>query len=298
MNITKSETISSRKSLIRVFAAFIIAMLVFTFISSDLRVDAADTAAVKKLSAPTIVPEARYDSAYTHPYNKQTNTIIVDWNNVKNAKKYELYVKGGAYTSYTKYKTVTASKCTVTNLKRCTNYKFKVRAVNGSVKSSFSKVVTIKTARMDYDQRGWEAICKVVTHEVGGMDGDIWDKPIVYAADCITNAYTYAKYTNHPIFTPYLKRYNCIQDVLYKSGGYISEAALTNRGVTYYKVPEKVKQAVYGALYCKAYYKGIKNDFSIFWWCNTRTRVTSSKVSYCFQLPWGGYGCFWNQYWG
>ena len=277
-------------------SALITVVLVFTLINSDISASAA--AAVKSLSAPKIVEESRYDSAATHPYNKQTNTIIVDWNNVKNAAKYELYIKGGAYSSYTKYKTVTASKCTVTGLKLSTNYKFKVRAVNGSVKSSFSSVVTIKTARIDFDQRGWEAICKVVTHEVGGMDGNVWDKPIVYASDCIVNAYYRAKYTNHPIWTPYLKRYSSIQDVLYKSGGYISEQALTNRGVTYSKVPEKVKQAVYGSLYCKAYYKGICNNFSIFWWCNTRTKVTSSKVSYCFKLPWGGYGCFWNQYWG
>ena len=278
------------------FSALITVVLIFTLISSDLSASAA--AAVKKLSAPKIVPETRYDSAATHPYNKQTNTIIVDWNNVKNAVKYELYIKGGAYSSYTKYKTVTSSKCTVSGLKLCTNYKFKVRAVNGSVKSAFSPVVTIKTARIDFDQRGWEAICKVVTHEVGGMAGDIWDKPIVYASDCIVNAYYRGKYTNHPIWTPYLKRYTSIQDVLYKSGGYISEQALTNRGVTYSKVPEKVKQAVWGSLYCKAYYKGICNNFSIFWWCNTSTYMTSSKVSYCFKLPWGGYGCFWNQYWG
>ena len=295
MNITKSETISSGKSLIRIFAALMTVIMVFSFINTD---RSASAATVKKLAAPTITAEKKYDSAATHPYNKQTNTIIVDWNDVKNAKKYELYIKGGKYSSYTKYKTVTNSTCSVTGLKRCTNYKFKVRAVNGSVKSEFSPVVTIKTARMDFDQRGWEAFCRVVTHEVGGMSGDLWDKPIVYASDCIANAYTYAKYTNHPIWTPYFRKYNSIQEVLYTSGGYISEAGLARRGVYYSSVPEKVKQAVYGAIYCKAAYKGICNNFSIFWWCNTSTKVTSSKVSYCFKLPWGGYACFWNQYWG
>ena len=281
----------------KIFAALVTVLMIFAFIGTDLSASAATTK-VKSLAAPKIVAEKRYDSAATHPYNKQTNTIVVDWNDVKNAVKYELYIKGGKYTSYTKYKTVTSSKCTVTGLKRCTNYKFKVKAVNGSVKSAYSSVVTIKTARMDFDQRGWEAICKVVTHEVGGMDGDVWDKPIVYASDCIVNAYVAAKYTNNPIWTPYFRRYNSIQDVLYTSGGYISESALTNRGVTYSKVPSKVKQAVFGALYAKAYYKGICNKFDIYWWCNSSYKVTSSKVSYCFKLPWGGYGCFWNQYWG
>lgn len=274
-------------------------MMIFTFISPDLNASAVlYIPLVKTVTAPVITPEYKYDSAATHPYNKQTNTIVVDWSDVKNAQKYELYIQGGKYTTYTKYKTTTASSCTVTGLDRCTNYKFKVRSVNGLSKSSFSSVVTIKTARMDYDQRGWEAICKVVTHEVGGMQGDIWDKPIVYAADCIANAYTYAKYTNHPIWTPYFKRYNSIQDVLYKSGGYISEQALTYRGVTYNKVPEKVKLACYGALYCKAAYKGINNNFSIFWWRTTSYKVNSSKVSYSVALPWGGYACFYNQYWG
>lgn len=295
MNSTKSDTISLGRNMIKGFTVIIAVVLIFAFMSTDLRASAATT--VTKLKAPTIVPEVKYDSAETHPYNKQTNTIIVDWNDVKNAAKYELYIKGGNYDKYTKYKTVASSKCTVTGLTRCTNYKFKVRAVKGSVKSDFSEIVTIKTARMDYDKAGWEAMCRVITHEVGGMDGDIWDKPIVYAADCIANAYTYAKYTNHPIWTPYFRKYNSIQQVLYTSGGYISDAALTRRGVTYSKVPEKVKLAVYGAVYCKAAYKGINNNFSIFWWRNTSYRVTSSNVSYCFAIPWGGYGCFYNKYW-
>ncbi|MBR3666917.1 MAG: fibronectin type III domain-containing protein [Ruminococcus sp.] len=294
MNITQSETISSVKNVIKGFVAILAVVTIYAFFSTGLRA----SAAVKSLSKPTIVAEKKYDSAATHPYNKQTNTIIVDWNNIKNAKSYELYIKGGKYTKWTKYKTVSSSKCTVSGLERCKNYKFKVRAVNGSVKSDYSAVKTIKTARIDFDQKGWEAICRVVSHEVGGCAGDVWDKPIVYASDCIVNQYVAAKYTKNAMWSSYYKKYNSIQDILYKSGGFISDSGLNRDGSYYSKVTARVKTAVYGAIYAKAALKGICNDFGIYWWCNRSYKINSSKVSYCFKIPWGGYGYFWNKYWG
>ncbi|MBR4622227.1 MAG: fibronectin type III domain-containing protein [Ruminococcus sp.] len=276
-------------------ALFAAAIVIAIFVPSI----SASAASVTSLKAPVFVEEAKYESGATHPYNKQTNTLIVDWKDVKNAKKYKLYIKGGEFGSnFVLYKTVTSSTCTVTGLERCTNYKFRVRAINGDVKSPYSETITLKTARMDFDEAGWKAMCRIVFHEVGGINDDRWDEPIVWVSDCVVNTYVGAKYTNNKVFVNYYKKYNSIQDIIYKSGGFLSDAALTRRGATYSKVPDKVKTAVYGAVYAKATYKGIKNDFNVYYWCNMNHKVNSSKVSHSFALPWGGYGYIWNTYWG
>ena len=298
MNSTQCEIshLSGNNLLKAVIAAFA-ASFALVFFGASINASAADEKSVK-LSKPVFVAEAKYESEATHPYNKQTNTLIVDWKDVKNAKKYQLYIKGGKYGSkFVLYKTVTKSTCTVTGLERCKNYKFRVRAVNGSSKSSYSDTITLKTARIDFDKAGWEAMCRIVYHEVGGIDNDFWDKPIVYISDCVVNTYVAAKYTNNKIFAPYYRKYNSIQDIIYKSGGFLSDAGLTRRGATYAKVPLKVKTAVWGATYAKAAYKGITNNFGIYYWCNRNYYMKSSKISYTFKLPWGGYAYIWNKYW-
>lgn len=298
MNSTQCDiTHLFRTKLFKAFIAAFTVCFMFVILGESISAVAADEKKVT-LSKPVFVEEAKYESEATHPYNKQTNTLIVDWKDVKNAKKYELYIKGGKYgTTFVLYKTVTKSTCTVTGLERCTNYKFRVRAVNGTTKSSYSNTVTLKTARMDFNKAGWEAMCRIVYHEVGGINDSFWDKPIVYVSDCVVNTYVAAKYTNNKIFAPYYKKYKTVQDIIYKSGGFMSDANLTKRGATYAKVTNKVKTAVWGAVYAKASLNGINNDFKIFYWSNRSYYTKSSKISYSFKIPWG-YFYVWNTYWG
>ncbi|MGN0593979.1 MAG: fibronectin type III domain-containing protein [Hominimerdicola sp.] len=296
-SINQTSEMSFKRSMMRIIAVFM-ALVTVIMCSGNITAEAAGTSTVKfKLDAPVLKNEKTYSTEYTHPYNKQTNTIILHWNAVTNAQKYEIYIKGGQYSKWTNYATTASTDYTVTGLKRTTVYNFQVRAVKGNVRSSFSPMQTIKTARMNYDQKGWEAICRIVYHEVGQMSGSMWDKPIVYVSDCVVNRYVAAKYGNSPTWTPYYKRYNTIQDVIYKSGGFMSEAGLARDGATYNKVPTKVKQAVWGAVYGKTYYKGIANDYKIYYWCNRSTSKSSSKIAYSFKIPWG-YFYIWRQYWG
>ena len=249
------------------------------------------------LAAPVMVAEAQYDSAATHPYNKQTTQLTVRYKAVKNAAKYQLYIKGGKYKSWTLYKTTTALKVNVTGLKRATTYSFKVRAVKGSVKSAFSKTQKLSTALMDYDAYGFQAICRIVYHEVGMMSGSEWDKPIVYVSDCVVNRFVAAKYTKIPVWASYYKRYATVQEMIYYSGNFMSSAGLTRDGAVYSKVPKRVKLAVYGALYNKAALNSIKNDSTVYYWCNRAYKSSDKRIAYSFKIPWG-YFNVWREYWG
>ncbi len=249
------------------------------------------------LKAPKFVAEAKYDSAATHPYNKQTSQLIVRYKAVKNAAKYQLYIKGGKYKKWTKVKTTTALKVKVTGLKRGTTYSFKVRAVNGSVKSAFSSTQKLKTAVMNFDKAGFQAICRIVYHEVGGMAGDFWDKPIVYVSDCVVNRFVAAKYTKKGVWASYYKNYSTVQDMIYNSGNFMSSWGLAADGAVYSNVPKRVKLAAYGALYNKAALKSIKNDGTIYYWCNRPYYQSDSRIAYSFQIPWG-YFNIWREYWG
>ena len=211
-----------------------------------------------------------------------------------------MYVKGGKYKSWTKYKTVSAkyTKCTVTGLKRATNYTFKVRAVNGTSYSAFSGNQMLKTARMDFDQGGWEAMCRIVYHEVGQINNSMWDKPMVYVSDCIVNRYSAAKYySGSNAWKSSYRNYSNIQSIIYNSGGFMSSAGLTRDGATYGRVPARVKNAVYSAIYAVDSYKGIKHDYDIYFWSNTSYRPNSYKVAYSYRIPWG-YFNIWRSYWG
>lgn len=54
------------------------------------------SATTKKLtlSKPSMVSEKKFESTATHPYNKQTNTLIVNWKKVSNAEKLSALYKG------------------------------------------------------------------------------------------------------------------------------------------------------------------------------------------------------------
>ncbi len=252
------------------------------------------------LSKPVMIGEKTYDTDYTHPYGKQTSQIKVHWNAVSGAAKYNVFVKNGQYASWTNVATTTAGEYLVSGLRRDTSYAFAVQAVDASGKTSaLSEPVNIKTARMDYSAAGWQAMCRIVYHEVGGASGSFWDKPIVYVADCVTNQYVCAKYTNQGVWPKYYSKYPSIESVIYTSGGFLSDASLTARGATYAKVTERVKKAVWGAVYGVTYYNNIANDYNVFYWSNSATAKSDSRIAYGYKLPWGSsYMYIWRQYWG
>ncbi len=294
MNSVHSEIFSSAKrKMLKLASAMLAVMLAFILFGTETNIYASAITIAK----PTMVAEKKYDSGATHPYNKQTNTIIIDWNDLANANRYHVYIKGGKYKDWTKYDTVKASTCTVTGLQRDTVYYFKVRGINGSYNGPFSNVQQMKTARMDYDYAGWQAMCRIVYHEVGQMSGSMWDKPIVYVSDCVVNRYVAAKYTNDKTWSSYYKKYNSIQDVIYKSGNFMSDARLTKDGATYNKVPERVKTALFGSLYAFSALNSIKNDYNIYYWSNSSYRKSDSRIAYSFKIPWG-YFYVWRTYWG
>lgn len=279
--------------MLRAATSMLAAVMMLSCIGTEMSAFAANV----KIDKPTMVAEKKYDSEATHPYGAQTNALIVDWNDLKNVSGYELYIKGGKYKDWTKYKTVTASTCKVTGLSRNTVYYFKVRGINGKTPGPCSAVQTLKTSRMNYDNAGWQAMCRIVYHEVGQMAGSQWDRPIVYVADCVTNQYVAAKYTNHPTWAPYYKRYGNVQSIIYRSGGFMSDAALARDGATYSKVTQRVKTAVYGAVYGTTTLNGIKNDYNIYFWCNRSYKSNDKRIAYSFRIPWG-YFNVWRSYWG
>lgn len=291
---SNSGTDGVTPSLIKIVVAAVSALIIFTFFSAFTASAESD---VTKLSKPRLIAEAQYDSAATHPYNKQTTQLIVRYKKVEDALKYQIYIKGGEYEGWTKIKTTKALKAKITGLERGKTYSFKVRAVNGDVKSPFSETQKLSTALMSFDKAGFEAICRIVYHEVGKSDKKMWEKPIVYVADCVVNRYVAAKYKKIALWSKYYKKYNDVQSMIYNSGNFMSSASLTYDGAAYSKVTDKVKTAVYGALYNKAALNGIKNDKTIYYWCNRSYYQNDSRIAYSFKIPWG-YFNVWTEYWG
>ena len=252
------------------------------------------------LPAVTLRGEIKFNNGNTHPWNYQTSRLRVRWNKVDGAARYQIWCKGGKYTEWTKIKTLLSnhSYYTVKNLDRDTEYSFKVRATVPGHCGPFSEVQTLKTARMDFDEAGWQAMCRIVYHEVGGVNDPMWDEPIVHVADCIVNQYEAAKYLNHPTWAPYYRRYSNIQSIIYQSGGFMSDWGLTRDGATYDRTTTKVRNAVYGAVYDKIKVNKIAHDRNVFFWCNTYYRPTGYKVGYTYRIPWGGWFSIWREYWG
>lgn len=252
-----------------------------------------------KIGKPSFSSEVKYDSGATHPFNRQTNTLNLSWSKASNAKSYQIFVKGGRYNNWTHIKSTSSTSCSITGLSRATTYHFIVRGVNGNVIGPNSNYISLKTARFDFDQDGWEAMCRIVYHEVGQTTDSMWDRPIVYVADCVSNRYTTAKYGSYNnSWAAAYRNYSNIQSVIYNSGGFMSSYGLACDGATYGNVSYRVKQAVYGATYALTAYKGIKNDMDVYFWCNRDYYQYSSNIAYTFSIPWGGYFNIWRTYWG
>ena len=288
------RTISTRLPMRIAAIVFALILTVICF-SDGMTADAA--AAVKAPAAPVLLGEYKYDTGYSHPYNAQTNQIILHWKPVSGATAYHVYIRGGKYAKYKRIGATTKTDFRVKNLDRATSYRFVVRAQNSAGLSGLSNSQLIKTARFNFDQADWEALCRITYHEVGGINTSFWDRPIVYVADCCVNRFVVAKYTYNPTWTPYYARYSKLSDIIYYSGGFMSSAGLAYDGATYSRVPERVKIAAYGACYAKTELNGIANDFHIFFWSNRSYYTVSSKIAYSFSIPWG-YFYVWREYWG
>ena len=253
-----------------------------------------------KLAKGVMKSETKFNNGNTHPWGKQTSTLKVRWENVSGAQYYQLVMKGGKYTKWTVVRNfpATMTSCTLAKLDRDTSYKFKVRAYADGKFGTFSSVQTLRTARIDFDQNGWKAMCRIVYHEVGRADGDVWNEPIVHVADCVVNRYEAAKYLNDPLWSPYYSGYGTVQDMIYKSGGFMSSEGLTADGVSYDNVSSRVRSAVYGAVYNKATVNSIKHNKKVYYWMNGYSKPTSKKCAYVYEIPWGGYFSIWSEYWG
>ena len=89
-----------------------------------------------KLDKPTI------SKVSTISYNQ----VKLTWQKVKGATGYEVYQYNTKTKKYKKIATVKGTSYTKSGLTVGTSYKFKVRAVNGKIVSSYSKAVSVKTS--------------------------------------------------------------------------------------------------------------------------------------------------------
>lgn len=275
------------------FTAMLLAIITIFVLSGMGQLDAA----AASRSPAKFYAEKTFDTDYTHPYNHQIDTINLHWTKMSGATYYEVYILGGKYTKWTKYKKVSTNSCTVTGLERTTDYQFKLKTIYGNYYTGYSPIQKIKTARFNYDQAGWEAVCRIVYHEVGMINDSMWDKPMVYVADCVANRFVSAKYGKDNIWVYYYRNYKDIQSMIYNSGNFMSSAGLTRDGAVYSRVPDRVKNACWGAVYAKTSYKSIVNDYKVYYWCNRGYYTSSSKIAYTFRIPWG-YFYIWREYWG
>ena len=67
--------ISAKNKSLKVIVMFIAALMTFLVMTEGFSADAA----AAKLSTPKMTAQINYGSEFTHPYNKQTNTIKVHW---------------------------------------------------------------------------------------------------------------------------------------------------------------------------------------------------------------------------
>ncbi|MGN1134307.1 MAG: fibronectin type III domain-containing protein [Oscillospiraceae bacterium] len=292
-----SNTTSTKNPGVRFIAVLLALITIFLFAVPEIDASAASRVTV---AAPRIYNEAKYDSSSTHPYNKQMSELTVKWSTVSGADGYRIYIKGGKYKSWTRLKIFSsrANSYTITGLNRATAYQICVRATKGNTISPLSNIQTFRTSRINYDYDGWKAICRIVYHEVGRANGNIWDKALVYVSDAVVNRFYQAKIVKNPVWANQYRRFSNIQGMIYNSGEFMSSAGLSRDGADYYNVPNKVKRTAYGALYGVNDYKNIANRGDVFFWCNTGYKPSGKNVAYTMPIPWGGYFSVWTSYWG
>lgn len=81
------------------------------------------------------------------------NSITLQWNKVSGADGYRIYMYDSVQKKYVKYKSVSGTKCTVSNLKIGTKYNFKITALvkkNGKYSAQkFSDKISVSTKKLD-----------------------------------------------------------------------------------------------------------------------------------------------------
>jgi len=125
----------------RKYAALMLAVI-FTFVTVMSIASVPAYAASKKPSKVTGVKAAA----------RSNYSIRITWKKAKNAKKYQVYRATKKNGKYKKITTVTRTSYTNSNLKKGTKYYYKVRAINGSKKGSYSTAKYATTKNSDnYD---------------------------------------------------------------------------------------------------------------------------------------------------
>ncbi len=77
--------------------------------------------------------------------NSRKNTVSVKFNKAKNAKKYVIrYSTDKNFKKGVKTKTITKNSCLIKKLKKGKTYYFKVRAINGTAKGSYTRAKRVK----------------------------------------------------------------------------------------------------------------------------------------------------------
>ncbi len=77
--------------------------------------------------------------------NSKKNTVSVKFNKAKNAKKYVIrYSTDKNFKKGVKTKTITKNSCLIKKLKKGKTYYFKVRAINGTAKGSYTRAKRVK----------------------------------------------------------------------------------------------------------------------------------------------------------
>ena len=79
--------------------------------------------------------------------SKTSCEITLKWKKVKKAKKYQIYQYKKSKKKYVRVKTVTRPKTTIKKLKQCKTHKFKIRAIRGSKKGKWSRIISVKTRK-------------------------------------------------------------------------------------------------------------------------------------------------------
>lgn len=81
------------------------------------------------------------------------NSITLQWNKVSGADGYRIYMYDSAQKKYVKYKSVSGTKCTVSNLKTGTKYNFKIIALvkrNGKYSAQkYTDTINVTTKKLD-----------------------------------------------------------------------------------------------------------------------------------------------------
>ncbi|MGN1316569.1 MAG: hypothetical protein ACI4VW_05835 [Acutalibacteraceae bacterium] len=91
-----------------------------------------------------VCKSVQYLAAPVPKVSNSTSGTKISWSKITGAKQYVVFRKAGSANSWTKIATITGTSYTDKNVKSGTNYKYTVRAYNGSLSSGYHSGVAIK----------------------------------------------------------------------------------------------------------------------------------------------------------